>query len=127
MAKKTVTRSKSSEEEARLDALYKGVLKCEPALLPSLLDEVADAVLDNEQIGRPWRLTAVLATKDGTFFDQVSSDADLAKTMASCIDVLDSFSKRLELMKKLADTVTARLMVAGCNHEKFNDWAKEAA
>lgn len=43
------------------------------------------------------------------------------------IDGLTSFSKRLEQMKQFADTVTCRLLVAGCNHEKFNDWVKEAA
>lgn len=87
----------------------------------------AGAVKNNEQMGVPWRITAVLASKDGEFFKQVANDAETAKTMATLMDGLTSFSKRLEQMKQLADTVTCRLLVAGCNHEKFNDWVKEAA
>ena len=126
MAKKNVTRAKS-KKTAELDAIYEGVITCQPALLPSLVDEVAAAIKDNEQMGVPWRITAVLAGKDGEFFKQVANDAETAKTMATLMDGLTSFSKRLEQMKKLADTVTCRLLVAGCNHEKFNDWVKEAA
>lgn len=126
MAKKNVTRAKS-KKTAELDAIYEGVMTCQPALLPSLVDEVAAAIKDNEQMGVPWRITAVLAGKDGEFFKQVANDAETAKTMATLMDGLTSFSKRLEQMKKLADTVTCRLLVAGCNHEKFNDWVKEAA
>jgi hypothetical protein len=126
MAKKNVTRAKS-KKTAELDAIYEGVMTCQPALLPSLVDEVAAEIKDNEEMGVPWRITAVLAGKDGEFFKQVANDAEMAKTMASLIDGLTIFSKRLELMKKLADTVTCRLLVAGCNHEKFNDWVKEAA
>lgn len=126
MAKKNVTRAKS-KKTAELDAIYEGVMTCQPALLPSLVDEVAAAIKDNEQMGVPWRITAVLAGKDGEFFKQVASDAETAKTIATLMDGLTSFSKRLELMKQLADTVTCRLLVAGCNHEKFNDWVKEAA
>jgi predicted alpha-1,6-mannanase (GH76 family) len=126
MAKKNVTRAKS-KKTAELDAIYEGVMTCQPALLPSLVDEVAAAITDNEQMGVPWRITAVLAGKDGEFFNQVANDAETAKTMATIMDGLTSFSKRLEQMKKLADTVTCRLLVAGCNHEKFNDWVKEAA
>ena len=102
-------------------------MTCQPALLPSLVEKVADAIRDNEQMGVPWRITAVLAGKDGEFFKQVANDAETAKTMATLIDGLTSFSKRLEQMKQFADTVTCRLLVAGCNHEKFNDWMKEAA
>ena len=126
MAKKNVTRAKS-KKTAELDAIYEGVMTCQPALLPSLVEEVADAIRDNEQMGVPWRITAVLAGKDGEFFKQVANDAETAKTMAPLIDGLTSFSKRLEQMKQFADTVTCRLLVAGCNHEKFNDWVKEAA
>ena len=126
MAKKNVTRAKS-KKTAELDAIYEGVMTCQPALLPSLVEEVADAIRDNEQMGVPWRITAVLAGKDGEFFKQVANDAETAKTMATLIDGLTSFSKRLEQMKQFADTVTCRLVVAGCNHEKFNDWMKEAA
>ena len=125
MAKKNVTRGKS-KKESELDALYAGVMTCQPALLPSLVEEVADAIRDNEQMGRPWRVTAVLAGKDGEFYKQVASDVETAKTMAPLIDVLTCFSKRLEAMKKLADSVTCRLLVAGCNHEDFNDWVQAA-
>ena len=126
MAKKNVTRAKS-KKTAELDAIYEGVMTCQPALLPSLVDEVAAAIKDNVQMGVPWRITAVLAGKNGEFFKQVASDAETAKTIATLMDGLTSFSKRLKLIKQLTDTVTCRLLVAGCNHEKFNDWVKEAA
>lgn len=125
MANKNVTRRKSKKDD-KFDALYEGVMKCQPALLPSLLEEVASAVKDNEQMGIPWRITTVLATKDGEFFKQVAEDEETAKTMAAVIDGLHCFSKRLEQMKQLADTVTCRLVVAGCTHEKFNHWMKQA-
>lgn len=82
MAKKNVTRAKS-KKTADLDAIYEGVMNCQPALMPSLVDEVADAILDNQQMGMPWRITAVLAGKDGEFFKQVANDAETAKTMAT--------------------------------------------
>jgi hypothetical protein len=126
MARKNVPQRKANKD-AKLVAIYKGVLACQPALLPSLVEEVADAVLDNQQIGMPWRITAVLAGKDGEFFTQVAEDEEMAKTMAALIDSLTFFSKRLEKMKALADTVRCRLLVAGCNHEDFNDWVEEAA
>ena len=126
MARKNVTRGKS-KKDLELDAMYQGVLNCQPALLPSLVNEVADAVRDNEQMGIPWRITAVLAGKDGEFFKQVANDAETAKTMAPLIDGLARFSRRLDQMKEFADTVTARLLVAGSNHKKFGEWMKEPA
>lgn len=126
MAKKNVTRAKS-KKTAELDKIYEGVMTCQPALLPSLVEEVANAIRDNEQMGIPWRMTAVLAGKDGKFFREVANDVETAKTMATLIDGLTCFSKRLEQMKKFADTVTCRLLVAGCNHRNFNKWQKKAA
>ena len=125
MAKRNITRAKSNKD-AELHAIYEGVMTCQPVLSPSLVEEVADAIRDNDQMGVPWRITAVLASKDGEFFKQVANDVDTAKTMAGLIDGLQGFSKRLEAMKKMADAVTARLQVAGCNHIKFDDWVKEA-
>ena len=126
MARKNVTRG-ASKKTLKLNVLYQGVLNCQSALLPSLVNEVADSVRDNEQMGIPWRITAVLAGKDGEFFRQVADDAETAKTMATLIDGLRHFSQRLDQMKKFADTVTARLLVAGSNHEKFGEWMKKPA
>ena len=93
MARKNVTRG-ASKKTLKLNVLYQGVLNCQSALLPSLVNEVADSVRDNEQMGIPWRITAVLAGKDGEFFRQVADDAETAKTMATLSDGLRHFSQR---------------------------------
>ncbi len=126
MAKKNITPTETNEDDD-LEAVYQSVMTCQPALLPSMVEKLSNVVKDNEQMGIPWRVTSVMASKDGEFFRKVANDAETAKTMAAMIDGLISFSQRLEMMKGLADTVINRLLVAGCNHEKFNDWMKEAA
>lgn len=114
-------------EGAELDALYQQVMTCEPALAPDQLDTVADMVKDQEATGRPWRLAALLATKDGTFFNELANDPERAKALAPTVSVLQDFAERMRMVAELAECAAARVMVAGCNHEQFNAWATEQA
>ncbi len=110
-----------------VDEIYEQVMTCRPALPPEDLDVVADRVRSDEYVGRPWRLTAVLASKDGAFFHELAEDAGRAKVLAPMMEPLRDFAKALRIMADLADCVAARVMVAGCNHEDFNTWAQEPA
>lgn len=105
-----------------LDALYEQVMTCEPAINPVEVEELADAVRSNSLLGMPWRLTAVIAGKDGSFFKALSEDEGQAKAIAPSIDLLNEFAARLRGMAELAECVAARMMAAGCNHEQFIDW-----
>ena len=114
-------------EGAELDALYQQVMTCEPALAPDQLDKVADMVKDQEATGRPWRLAAFLATKDGAFFKELANDPEQAKALAPTVSVLQDFAERMRGIAEMAECAAARVMVAGCNHEQFNTWATEEA
>ena len=117
----------TQDTEPTVDELYEQVMTCEPALPTEDLDRAADMVRSNEFIGRPWRLTALLATKDGAFFRELSEREDQAKALAPAIEPLRDFAKTLRTMADLAECVSARVLVAGCNHKDFNKWADEAA
>lgn len=126
MANENINQNTTNEDD-ELEALYKDVLKCEPAIPPEQLDLLANMVRDNESVGRPWRLTALIASKDGAFFTELSESEEKAKALAPTVDALREFSDRLQMMAKLADCAASRIMVAGCNHEDFNEWMKETA
>lgn len=113
--------------DGELDALYEKVMACEPALAPDQLDRVADMVMDQEATGRPWRLAALLATKDGAFFKDLANDPEKAQALAPTVSMLQDFAERMRGVAELAECAAARVMVAGCNHEKFNAWAAEEA
>ena len=114
------------KDDDDLDTLYEGVMNCEPAIPPADMERVADLVRDNARIGRSWRLTALLASKDGAFYRGVADDAELAQAFAATIGPLQDFAKTLRTVADLADTAHARILVAGCNHEHFNDWVTAA-
>ncbi len=116
---------RASDKE--LDALYEQVLHCEPAIAPQDVERLADLVLSNERVGRNWRLTAVIAGKGGEFYRELADDAEKARTLAPVIESLRDFAKLLRQISELADSASARIMVAGCNHEHFPDWMKEPA
>lgn len=120
------TTNEQQTEGAELAALYQQVMACEPALAPDQLDKVADMVRDQEATGRPWRLAALLATKDGDFFKELANDPEKAKVLAPTVSVLQDFAERMRGVAELAECAAARVMVAGCNHEQFNAWAAEA-
>lgn len=121
------TTQNATNDVEELEAIYKGVLNCESAIPPEELDLLADMVRDNEIVGRPWRLTALIASKDGAFFKELSESEEKAKALAPTVDALRAFSDRLQGMAKLADCAASRIMVAGCNHEDFIEWMKEPA
>jgi len=87
---------------------------------------LADIVRNNQRMGVPWRMTAVLAGKDGEFFRGVAENEEVAKTFANVVVPLHNFAEMLRKVAELADCAASRLMVAGCNHENFNEWMEEA-
>jgi len=126
MAKKNVT-ERTSDDGAELEAVYQGVLQCESAIHADDVEKLAAIVKNNQRMGIPWRLTAVIASKDGEFFRDVAENEETAKTLVPVIDLLSEFAELLRKVADLADCASTRLMVAGCNHEDFNKWMKEAA
>lgn len=118
MAKKTVN-------DDRLEALYQGVMTCEPVIPVDLQDEVADLVFSKERMIRAWRLAAFLGTKDGSFFKELSTDATMAQTFAPVLGALEDTAELLREMASIMDCVGTRVAVAGCNHQKFEEWKNE--
>ena len=123
MAKK---KSTNPDDHNDLDAIYAGVMNCESAIPVNEMARLADLVMNQERVGRSWRLTALLASKGGEFFRDVAEDAAKAQALAAAVGPLNDFEKLLRMMADLAGCVSARLLVAGCNHEKFNEWAGSA-
>lgn len=115
------------DEGDDLEQIYKGVLSCEAAIRPEDVDTLAALLHSNEKIGRSWRLTAVIASKDGSLFRQVSENQETAKVLASLITPLQDFAATLRMVADLTDCAVARVAVAGCNHEHFNRWIEESA
>lgn len=114
-------------DDDQLDQLYEQVMTCQSAIPQSELKPLADLVRNNERVGRQWRLTAVLASKDGPFFREISESEDKAKALAPTIELLNDFAVLMRTMADLAECASSRLLVAGCNHENFNDWMNETA
>ena len=119
MTPKTVEQALSEETSRQW---FDQVVTCEPALPPEDVKELADLVMDQERVGQQWRLTAVLASKEGEFFRDLSKDADKAQALAPTIDTLLAFAKLLRSVADLADCAAHRVLVAGCAHEHFNEW-----
>lgn len=115
-----------NQENDELDALYEQVMSCESAIPEAQLEPLSELVKSNEYVGRQWRLTAFLASKNGDFFHEVSVNAEQAEALAATIAPLRHFAVLMRQMADLADCASSRLLVAGCNHENFNDWVKEA-
>jgi hypothetical protein len=116
----------NSTGDNELDAIYDQVMHCEAAIAPQDVERLADLVLSNEVVGRNWRLTALLAGKDGEFYRELSEDEGKAEALAPATESLRDFAKLLRQMADLADSASARIMVAGCNHEHFTDWIAES-
>lgn len=116
-----------THDDNDLDQLYEQVMNCESAITTSELEPLADLVRNQERVGRQWRLTALLASKNGEFFREVAESEEQARALAPIIGHLHDFAELLRGMADLADCASSRLMVAGCNHENFNDWMKEPA
>jgi hypothetical protein len=117
----------NSTGDNELDALYEQVLHCEPAIAPQDVERLADLALNQEQVGRNWRLTALIAGKGGEFYRELAEDAGKAEALAPVTETLRDFARLLRQVADLADSASARIMVAGCNHEQFLDWVKEPA
>jgi hypothetical protein len=111
---------------AELDALYESVLHCRPVIREDEAHRLADLVFDKEHIVREWRLTALLASKGGAFYKELSEDSEKAQALAPAVEPLIGFAKLLRDMANFADCVSARVMTAGCNHDRFVDWMAES-
>ncbi|WP_323012528.1 hypothetical protein [Castellaniella sp.] len=121
------TNTVNQQEAEELDRLYEQVMTCEPAIPKDQVDDLADMVFNKELFIRQWRLTAVLAGEGGAFYADLAEDEEKARVFAPLTGVLDDFAKRLRGMAEIAESASARIMVAGCNHENFIAWAEEAA
>ena len=126
MANKNVTRAKS-KKDAGLDAVYEGVMNCRPIVPPEEMEALADLVFSKEKVIRAWRCAALIGSKDGAFFRELSTDEDKAQTLAPIVGALKDAATLMRVMAEIMDSASTRIVIAGCNHEKFNDWAKEAA
>lgn len=115
------------DDDPSIDQIYEQVLNCEFVIPPEDVDRMADMVFSKEKVIRQWRLTALLASKDGAFYRELSENEDQAKTFAPMVEVLNDFARTLRGMADLAECAAMRITVAGCNHEEFNTWMKEEA
>ena len=116
--KRTTRKSKDSE----LDALYEGVMTCKPVVDPADMEELADRVFSKGHLIRAWRMAALVGSKDGAFFKGLSTESDQAKALAAFVDPMRSTAELLRCMAKIMDCISTRIVVAGCNHEQFNEW-----
>lgn len=107
--------------------IYDGVLTCQSAIPKTEIELLADVVRNNGRMGIPWRLTAFLAGQDGAFYREVAENEEKAKALAPNIGALQDFAAMLKKVSELANCVSMRLMVAGCNHENFNTWKNDPA
>ena len=114
-----------NESNLELDRLYESVMVCEPAIDPKDLDMLADWVFSKSLTIRPWRVTALLASKGGEFYQELASNEDKARALATTPAILSEFAEKLRTVADLADCAAARVLVAGCNHESFHEWAAE--
>lgn len=112
--------------EGEAEALFQQVVTCKPVVPPESMETVADMVRSNEAMGRPWRLAAVIGSKDGSFFQTIADEEDTAKTMVEAMVPLQDFAKRLREMADVADAAAARIMVAACAHQDFPQWLRGA-
>lgn len=126
MATENVSHGAGSESED-LERIYQDVLCCQPIVPPSEMEALADLVFSKERLIRNWRLAALVGSKDGEFFRELASDADKAKALAPTVDVLRNAAELLRGMAQVMESVSCRIMVAGCNHEHFNEWMEAEA
>jgi hypothetical protein len=110
-----------------LDRLYEQVMTCEPAVPKDQVEGLSNMVFSKERIIRAWRMTALLAGEGGEFYADLANNAEKARAFAPIVGALSEFSETLKGMAELADSASARILVAGCNHENFTDWRKESA
>ena len=118
----TETVGQGPTDDGYADKLFEQVMTCAPALPPEQMEGVANLVMNQEVVGRQWRLTAFLASKGGEFYRELADDAAKAEVIVPAADLMRDFAKLLRSVADLADCVAARVMVAGCNHERCNEW-----
>lgn len=119
--------SKKGLSMKEANALHRQVTHCKPAIAEGDVDRLADLVFSKERVIRSWRLTALLASKDGGFYKDLSENEKTARALALAVGPLADFAKLLREVADLADCVSSRVAVAGCSHEHFIDWMNEPA
>ncbi len=108
--------------DAELSALYEGVMSCQPFVPPGEMEDIANLVFSKERVIRNWRLAALIGSKDGEFFRELASDANKAQSLAPAVRPLMDAAMLLHSMAEIMTIVSDRIMVAGCNHDRFNEW-----
>lgn len=115
----SVPAAASMTPEAQFDA----VMNCTPAIDPATMERLAGVVCgSSSQMAVMWRSTAVLASKDGSFFRSLANDPEAAKTLCAIVDPLVKFAKHLREMADLAEGVADRTLVACCAREEVTQW-----
>ena len=108
----------------KVDAFFEQVMTCEPAVNPADAPMLADLIFSKERMIRSWRAAAMLASKGGDFYRDLSTNAEHAQTWAGVLDPIEGAAKLLREMADIMDCVTARVGIVGCYHERFNEWRK---
>ncbi len=119
MATKKATRKTKRTETEEVDAIFEGVMHCEPAIPERLVDEI-EAWAQSQEFGIARRVGLVVATKAGDWFKTLSEDTDTARTMCETLPALKS---QVEALRNLADILSmaeTRMAVALCNHMEFD-------
>ncbi|CAH0354080.1 hypothetical protein [Aquabacterium sp. CECT 9606] len=112
-----------NEEGPDVLELYEQVMKCNALIKEDEVDQIADLVLSKELVIRAWRMAAWLAAKDGIFYQELSTDASKASALVPAIGAMQETAERLRGMAEIMESVSARVAVAGCNHEQFREWS----
>lgn len=123
MANANVNHSADGNDED-MEKIYQDVLHCHPLVPLGEMEALADLVFSKERVVTTWRLAALVGSKDGEFFRELASDAEMAKALAPTVDALSNAATLLRDVAQIMEGAACRIMVAGCNHEDFNKWAQ---
>lgn len=116
------TDSTTTSRDDELDKIYDSVMSCKALINEQEVNQLADLVFSKERVIRSWRLAAWLAGKGGPFYQDLSTNASVANELVPSIGAMDETSKLLREMADIIDTVSTRVAVAGCNHERLENW-----
>ena len=105
-----------------LNALYEGVMSCQPLVPPEEMEALADLVFSKDKLIRAWRCAALFGSKDGKFFRELANDATKAQALAPVVGALKDTASLMRVMAEIMDGTSTRIAIAGCNHDDFSKW-----
>lgn len=108
-----------------LEAIFQMVMDCEPLINPTEQEPLRDLAESADMTVRPWLFTAYVASQHGSFFQDISEDANSARLMAPMSNILEEFAGRMRLVAELAEKSALRIRLAGCSHPDFDAWREE--